>query len=142
MPETVEYTAIDGLKLRGEAYGNPDAQPVLLLHGGGQTRNAWGDTAAILGAKGFRAVAMDLRGHGESDWGPDESSYLVDSFIEDARTIVRTFKKAPIMVGASLGGMVSMGLQGESSQPITKAIVLVDVAPRLEEKGVERIRAF
>jgi pimeloyl-ACP methyl ester carboxylesterase len=142
MPEIIEYTSQDGLKLRGDAYGNPDAQPVLLLHGGGQTRNAWGDTAIALGEKGFRAISMDLRGHGESDWAPDESHYAIDSFIEDARTIVSSFSKPPIMVGASLGGIISIGLQGESDIPITKAIVLVDVAPRLEEKGVERIRTF
>jgi len=142
MQETIEYTSTDGLKLRGDAYGNTEAQPVLLLHGGGQTRNAWGDTALTLANKGFRAVAMDLRGHGESDWAANEGDYQIDSFIEDARVIVSSFRKPPVMVGASLGGIISMGLQGESKSPITKAIVLVDVAPRLEEKGVERIRTF
>ncbi len=142
MQEIIEYPTADGLTLRADAYGNPDAQPVLLLHGGGQTRNAWGDTAKNLADKGFRAVALDLRGHGESDWAPDESAYTIDSFIEDARIVVSSFKKPPVMVGASLGGIISMGLQGESELPITKAIVLVDVAPRLEEKGVERIRTF
>ena len=68
MAEQLEFrTTLGNLKLVADAYGNPQAQPVLLAHGGGQTRYAWGKTAQQIAAEGFYAVALDLRGHGERD---------------------------------------------------------------------------
>lgn len=70
-PQTVTYTSEAGLILVGDAWGARDAPPVLPLHGGGQTRHAWGSTARILAERGWYAVALDLRGHGDSAWAPD-----------------------------------------------------------------------
>jgi len=70
-PQRVCYHVNDGVQLVGDAWGASDAAPVLLLHGGGQTRHAWGGTARALAEQGWYAVALDLRGHGDSGWSPD-----------------------------------------------------------------------
>ena len=62
------------LRIVGDAYGDPSAPPVVLLHGGGQTRHAWGGTAAALAAHGHHAIAIDLRGHGDSGLGPGRAT--------------------------------------------------------------------
>src|SRR5215472_10398063 len=98
-PKVVEFRSPDGLNLRGDAWGNPDGQPVLLLHGGGQTRNAWGETARVLAEHGYYALAIDLRGHGESDWSKD-GQYGIAQFLSDTKSVVETFSTPPILVGA------------------------------------------
>ena len=67
----IELAGHGGLRLRAEVCGGEAAPPVLLLHGGGQTRHAWGGTARTLAEDGWCAVSVDLRGHGDSDWAPD-----------------------------------------------------------------------
>jgi pimeloyl-ACP methyl ester carboxylesterase len=139
-PQRVSYQA-NGLRLTGDAWGNSEAAPVLLLHGGGQTRHAWGGTAHALAARGWHAVSLDLRGHGESDWASD-GDYMIDAFVTDVRGVLAQFKRPPVLVGASLGGVTSLLLEGEAPRPVSAGLVLVDITPRVEQKGVDRIRAF
>jgi non-heme chloroperoxidase len=129
------------LQLVGDGYGDPHAPPVLLLHGGGQTRHAWASTARALGAGGFYAVALDQRGHGESEWAT-EGRYDLDAFAEDLRVVAHALSRRPIVVGASLGGLAALLAEGEAQAPVLSALVLVDVAPRLELPGVARIVQF
>ena len=129
------------ITLVGEQWGDPGAPPVLLLHGGGQTRHAWGRTAQALAARGWRALTVDLRGHGDSDWSPD-GAYGLDRFALDVRRLVPDMGAPPVLVGASLGGLASLIALGEPPPVDAAALVLVDVVPRLEEGGVDRIRAF
>jgi pimeloyl-ACP methyl ester carboxylesterase len=121
-PQRVTYTVDGNLRLVGDAWGVPDTPPVLLLHGGGQTRHAWGGTAQTLAAQGWYAVALDLRGHGESDWSPD-GNYMIDVFVRDIRQVIRHFRQTPVLVGASLGGMTSLLVEGESPRPVSSAVV-------------------
>ncbi len=129
------------LRIVGDAYGDPGSPPVLLLHGGGQTRHAWGGTAAALAEAGRHAVALDLRGHGDSDWDPD-GAYGIDVLAGDVISVAHHFPSRPAMVGASLGGLAILIAQGESAQPPASAVVLVDIAPRVEPEGVQRIIGF
>jgi non-heme chloroperoxidase len=129
-----------GLGLRADAWGDPQAPPVLFLHGGGQTRHAWGRTAAAVAREGWHAVALDLRGHGESDWAPD-GDYRLGAFREDLERVVEGWDSTPALVGASLGGLAIL-LAAESPRFAARAVVLVDVAPRLERAGTERIVGF
>jgi non-heme chloroperoxidase len=122
-------------------YGPEDGAAVILLHGGGQTRHAWGNTAEVLAARGRRAFTVDLRGHGDSEWAPD-GDYTLDAFVGDLRSVVGAVGGRPALVGASLGGITSLTLVGESAVPVAEALVLVDVAPRIEVAGVERIHEF
>ena len=139
----IELTGADGLLLTGEVEGPADGPPVLLLHGGGQTRHSWSGTLRTLAEQGWRACGLDLRGHGDSQWAPD-GDYTLDAFAADIRCAASTFSEPPALVGASLGGLAS--LVAIADQPVqcelASSLVLVDVAHRLEEKGRDRIGAF
>ena len=138
----------DGLMLAADTYGPPDGPPVLFFHGGGQTRHAWGGTARLLGDKGWRATTVDLRGHGDSDWAPhrevEGDGYTLDDFAADVRAVAAVQSSPPVLIGASLGGLASLTAIGEAPAGTTVAsgLVLVDVAPRLEQEGIDRIAEF
>lgn len=128
-----------GIRLAGDAFGDPGRPGVLLLHGGGQTRYAWGSTASTLAAAGFHAVTIDMRGHGESEWSPD-GDYDLGTFAADVREVCLAMPAPPALVGASLGGLAS--LLCEYLHPVAKAVVLVDITPRMDPEGVMRIVGF
>ncbi|HEY8526342.1 MAG TPA: alpha/beta hydrolase [Acidimicrobiales bacterium] len=130
-----------GVELAADAYGPEDGPPVLLFHGGGQTRHAWGGTAQLLGERGWRSTTVDLRGHGDSDWSPD-GVYDLDTFAADVRIVAEAQPRPPALIGASLGGISSLVAIAEAPAPIARALVLVDVAPRMEPDGVQRIHDF
>ena len=132
----------DGNRLAADEAGGPGDPPVVLLHGGGQTRHSWGTTLGAVADRGWHAYAVDLRGHGESDWAPD-GDYTLDAFAGDVLEISDAFDTPPVLVGASLGGIASLAAIGEhTDQRVARALVLVDVAPRMEEQGRMRIGAF
>lgn len=128
-----------GVELVAEAAGPPSGQPVLLLHGGGQTRASWGGAVEEGARRGYRMISMDLRGHGDSDWAPD-GDYSQQALAADLHGVVRALPAPPVMVGASMGGIATLVYAGEGGP--ARGVVLVDIAPRLEVKGSERIRAF
>ena len=140
-PQKIRYQVETQLRLTADAWGASDGPPVLLLHGGGQTRYAWGGTARTLAEQGWYAVSIDLRGHGDSDWAPD-GNYNIDAYVADLHKILGHFSQRPVLIGASLGGMTSLLTEGESAEPVSSAVVLVDITPRVEQEGVDRIRAF
>lgn len=130
-----------GITIAADAFGDPNAQPVILLHGGGQTRHAWGGTAKSLGELGFYAIAMDHRGHGESSWDPS-GDYRGPAFVADLLGVIDQIGGKPVLVGASLGGITALLAETQSASSIAAAIVLVDVTPRMEKKGILRIFDF
>lgn|SRR5690606_4927044 len=131
-----------GLRIAYDEYGPSHGKPVLFLHGGGQTRHAWGGAAAALAAEGYRAYTMDHRGHGQSSWDP-EGQYQVDRFADDLEEILLRHVEKPILVGASLGGIAALLAQHRhESDPICRGIVLVDVTPRMNRDGVMRVLDF
>jgi pimeloyl-ACP methyl ester carboxylesterase len=140
-PRSIELRGHEGIVLRGDAYGSPDARPVLLLHGGGQTRHSWSGTARRLAQEGWHALSLDLRGHGQSDWSP-VGAYDLEDFVRDLVEVARSLEQPPVVVGASLGGLAALCAQGEAQMPLLAAVVLVDVTPRLEPGGVLRIVSF
>ncbi len=128
-------------RLAADAWGEPDASPVLFLHGGGQTRQAWRRTAIALAREGWYAITMDMRGHGESEWVPD-GDYSLKAFIADLEAVLAALPKDPAVVGASLGGLTALVAAGESASFRARVLVLVDVAPRIEAQGASRIVQF
>ena len=130
-----------GLKIAGDSWGPANGPLVILQHGGGQTRHAWKGAGERLGAAGYRAVAFDARGHGDSDWAPD-GRYDQDSMVEDLVCVVFALGNLrPALVGASMGGGTSLVAVGEDRLDAT-ALVLVDVAPRIDQDGAHRILKF
>ena len=79
-----------GVRLAGDEWGDPEAPPVPLLHGAGQTRHSWRTTGSALAAEGWHVIALDLRGHGDSErspaggatGGPVPALVLVDISVE------------------------------------------------------------
>lgn len=133
----------DGVRLVGTRWRPAGRAPrgvVLFLPGGGQTRHTWRGAATDCAEHGWDAVALDTRGHGDSDWAADED-YRLDALVADLRRAIRTLAARPVLVGASLGGMTSLLLEGECPGH-ARALVLIDVVPRLEPDGVARIQAF
>ena len=131
-----------GLVVVLERFGHAsDRPPVLLLHGGGQTRHSWSGTAGQLAARGYEAWTMDLRGHGDSDWAGD-GDYTTDAMVEDLDSVCDEIGRPPVLVGASMGGMVGLVSEGSLRPGRLRALVLVDIATQLEPAGVERIVGF
>jgi pimeloyl-ACP methyl ester carboxylesterase len=139
-PRTVRLPG-DGIELAADLYGDETAPPVVLLHGGGQTRHAWGNAAVTLATNDRFAISVDLRGHGESDWSPD-GAYAIDDFAADIAAVAETLRRPPTLVGASLGGLSSLVAASKGGTSVATALVLVDVTPRIEQAGAERIGGF
>lgn len=129
-----------GISLAADVGGDPNRQPVVLLHGGGQTRHSWKNAAQRLIDYGYYTVSLDLRGHGDSEWSHDQD-YSLDVFVADLREVLKPLRRPPVLVGASLGGLASLLTVGEARQP-AHGLVLVDVVPRIEADGAEEIRQF
>lgn len=146
----MQFETEPGFFITADAWGDPANPPVLLLHGGGQTRHSWGDTGQWLADAGWYALAPDARGHGDSDWSA-EGHYGIEYLAHDLRAICAQLDQKPALVGASMGGMTALIAEGErgrvghpagADESICSAVVLVDIAPRAEQKGIERIFAF
>lgn len=142
LPTQIDFAGRDGNRLAADVAGPEGGPPVVLFHGGGQTRHSWGTTLRCLGAEGWRAYSVDLRGHGESDWAED-GDYRIEAFSGDVLAVAAALPRPPVLVGASLGGLSSLCAIGENpGVDVATALVLVDVAPRIEEAGRERIGHF
>ncbi len=139
--EHTVYSGFEGVRLAADVRGDPDAWPVLFLHGGGQTRHAWGSAAATVAREGWRTVTMDLRGHGESDWAPN-GDYSFTAFGSDCLAVVDQLGRPPVLIGASLGGMSAMLAEGTSDRTVSSGLVLVDITPKTNPKGIQRINSF
>ncbi len=138
--QTVSFTGHAGIALAGDAWGDPSAAPVVLLPGGGQTRHSWRGTGRAIARAGWYAVSLDARGHGDSAWAED-GDYTIDAFAADLRAAAAVLGRPPVVVGASLGGITAMVAEGEAPGTAA-AVVLVDVAAKIEIAGAERVRAF
>lgn len=141
--QTTEFGG-DGVTLVGDHWTPPCGEPtlgtVLLLHGGGQTRHSWRTTGSRLADQGWSALALDARGHGDSEWAPD-GDYTHDALSADLRAVISTLSGPPVLVGASMGGMTSMIVEGEH-RGTARALVLVDIAPKVEKEGAAAIFEF
>lgn len=129
------------LRIAGDSWGSPEDPAIFLLHGGGQTRHSWRSTGTQLADNGYFVVALDARGHGDSDWAPD-GNYHQDAFIEDIKSVARSLGIGkPIVMGASLGGNTALAAIGEHTLDAA-ALILIDVVPRTERAGFRRISGF
>jgi pimeloyl-ACP methyl ester carboxylesterase len=143
--KTVEHKILKfqtekAITIIADAFGNPENDPILLLHGGGQTRNSWKKTGQILAQKGWYVIATDARGHGESSWC-EKGNYSFEYITKDLIAILKQLDKQPILIGASMGGITSLAALHYHPN-IAKGLILVDVSPRIEKKGTDRIFAF
>lgn len=140
-PKVFRVSGDGGVTIVADRIGDPTAPAVVFLHGGGQTRRSWGGAAAAVAERGWQAVTVDFRGHGESDWSAD-GDYRVTTFAADVLEVLRELPDKPVIVGASLGGITAMLLAGELAPGAVRAIVLVDIVPDMNPSGASRIHDF
>lgn len=141
----VRLAGAAGNALAAERTGHwPAADHVLLAHGGGQTRHAWGGARRALAAAHWTALAYDARGHGDSE-RVEPGAYAFEDFGADMAAVLTGLAHAagtaPVVVGASLGGLSGLLAIGELAAP-ARALVLVDVTPNLDRGGVAKIQGF
>jgi pimeloyl-ACP methyl ester carboxylesterase len=142
--QTIRIVVREGLRLAADVAGDPAAPTVVLLHGGAQNRRAWDAGLRALARAGFRAMSLDMRGHGESDWAPD-GRYALEDWADDLKRLVTRLTaegSGPVaLVGASRGGQSAL-LTAADLPDLVSCVVLVDVTPRTDDSGVDAIRAF
>jgi pimeloyl-ACP methyl ester carboxylesterase len=142
-PQTVKFRGIDDLVLVADEWnsGATTGPTVLMLHGGGQNRFSWKNTGQILADQGFHVVALDSRGHGDSDRSPD-GNYTVDALCADTLAVLGQIGRPVVLIGASMGGMTGMLVADAAGPQTVTKLVLVDVVPRYDKDGSARIRDF
>ena len=145
-PQTVEYSGRGGITLVADEWNRGSAAAaerptVLMLHGGGQNRFSWKNTGQVLGDEGLHVVAIDSRGHGDSDRAAD-ADYAVDTLTADVMRVLDAIDRPVMIIGASMGGLTGI-LAAHRAGPVkVTRLVLVDVVPRFEKGGSARIRDF
>jgi len=114
---------------------------LVYAHGFGQTHGAWSRTARALAAHGYAGLAYDARGHGQSGRNAADEPYTGDQFADDLIIVAGEQPQPPVLIGASMGGL--FGMIAESRWPgLFRAMVLVDITPRWEMAGLQRILGF
>ena len=117
-----------------------NGHPILFLHGGGLNAHTW-DVVALMLHERFRCIALDQRGHGDSEWSPARD-YGVETQVGDIEGFIELLRlENPLLVGQSMGGLNAIGYAIRHSERI-KGLVVVDVGPEVNPSGAERIREF
>ena len=131
---------VGALQLSYQEWGNPDAQPIIMLHGFGVSGHMFDEFADRMQDR-YRLLALDQRGHGDSEWS-EEGDYTRTAFVED----LEGFRKALgidrfVLIGHSMGGLNSVAYTNKYPEHV-RALVLVDVGPESAKEGVDNIMRF
>jgi len=114
--------------------------PILFLHGGGLTAHTW-DVMSVMLRDRFHCIALDQRGHGDSEWSP-VVDYGVETQVKDVEGFIAALKlDRPVLVGQSMGGLNSIAYASRHSD-LVKALVVVDVGPEINPAGTQAIREY
>ena len=144
-PQTVEFSGAGGITLIADEWNRENAATdrptILMLHGGGQNRFSWKSTGQILADDGLHVVAIDSRGHGDSDRAPS-ADYAVETLTADMVHVLDAIGRPVVVIGASMGGLTGILLADSAGPDRVIGLVLVDVVPRYEKNGSARIRDF
>jgi len=134
------YITANGLRFHYQDWGDQGNPPLLLLHGFAQTCHSW-DFVALSLCDRFHVMALDQRGHGDSDWAPD-GDYSPETQQKDIHAIVEALDlRGLVLMGLSMGGRNSFTYAANHSERI-KALVIVDAAPQNMVDGTDNIRRF
>jgi pimeloyl-ACP methyl ester carboxylesterase len=139
LPAAADIIA-NGIRLHYLDWGNPTLPPVVFLHGGGQTAHTW-DIVCLALREERHCVAVDLRGHGDSEWS-SRVDYSLGSYATDVEQLIAQLgPQRPVLVGMSLGGLAALTYAARSSAEVG-GLVIVDVGPAPQATGSSRIREF
>ena len=121
-------------------WGHPDAPAIVLLHGGHQSAHSW-DLVSLHLAERYRVLALDQRGHGDSEWARDVTYSNHEMSLDAEAFIAAMGMERPVVIGHSMGGRTTMLLL-RRNPGVARAAVIVDVGPELSEKGRAAIAGF
>ncbi len=143
---TVEFRGVDGITLVADEWNRDSADAVdrptvLMLHGGGQNRFSWKNTGDVFADCGHHVIALDTRGHGDSDRAPD-ADYAIETLTADVMAVLDAIERPVVLIGASMGGLTGILAAAQAGPDQVCKLILVDVVPRYEKAGSARIRAF
>jgi esterase len=131
---------VGGLRVHYLDWGRRDCAPIVFLHGGCLTAHTW-DLVCLALRADSHCLAIDQRGHGDSEWSPT-LDYGPDAHVRDVRGLIEQLGLTmPVLVGQSLGGLNAMTYAAESPDQLA-GVVLVDVGPDVQSSAVERITDF
>ena len=131
---------VDGLRLHYLDWGRRGCPPLLFLHGGCLTAHTW-DLVCLALRGDFHCLAVDQRGHGDSEWSPT-LDYGPDAHVRDIRGLVEQLGlEQPVLIGHSLGGLNAMIYASAAAEQLA-GVVVVDVGPDPQPDGVKRIADF
>lgn len=131
---------LNGLRFNLLDWGSVTNPPLILLHGGNQSAHSW-DLVSLHLAERFRVIALDQRGHGDSEWPRDCDSHFRSMADDVAALIDDMALQSPLIMGHSMGGLVVLELLARGYRMVRRA-VLVDVAPQLSIEGSKLIGGF
>ncbi len=129
-----------GLRLVCQDWGPPEAPPVLALHGFGVSGHMFDEFGQRAGGR-IRLIALDQRGHGDSDWAGD-GDYTREAFAADVEAVRAALGlERFVLMGHSMGGLNAVEYASRHPDRVA-AVVLVDVGPEAAKEGVENIMRF
>jgi esterase len=132
--------AANGLGFRYLDWGTKGQRPILFLHGGALTAHTW-DLCCLALRDEFHCIALDQRGHGDSDWAPD-ADYSIAAQREDVRGFVDELGLDRfVLVGMSMGAINALAFAVNYAEKLS-ALVLIDAGPEVRRRGSSRIRDF
>jgi pimeloyl-ACP methyl ester carboxylesterase len=130
---------LDGLRFHYTEWGAPTAPTVVMLHGLNVQCHTWDPFARVLAAQ-YHVIAMDMRGHGDSDWS--RAGYRVRSMARDVHGLIDALGVGPVhLVGHSAGVRVAIAVAGEKPETI-RSLALSDAGPANSPSGATAMRDF
>jgi esterase len=131
---------IGGLRFRYLDWGNEGLQPILFLHGGALTAHTW-DLCCLALREEFHCLALDQRGHGDTDWAPD-ADYSITAQREDVRGFVdKLGLHRFVLAGMSMGAINALAFAIHYPEKLSH-LVIIDAGPEIRRPGSSRIRDF
>ncbi|MBM3485946.1 MAG: alpha/beta hydrolase [Alphaproteobacteria bacterium] len=145
---TSRFYVSQRLRLHYVDWGNPDAPPLVLLHGGRDHCRNWDWTAEAL-RRDWHIIAPDLRGHGDSQWSGD-GNYTMAGYLYDFAQLIHQQNLAPVTIVAhSLGGNIALRYAGIYPDNVRKLVAIEGLGPspkvlaeRASETVVDRMRKW
>ncbi len=121
------FITVNGLRLHYLDWGAPGKPPLILLHGIARGAHSFDHIAPLLN-RDYHVIAVDMRGHGDSDWHPD-GAYLVEDLVKDIEGLVQQLGlENLVMLGNSTGGRVAQVYAGLHPN-LVRALIVEDVGP-------------
>ena len=139
LPES-HHIVVHRMRFHYLDWGSKNHHPILFLHGGGLNAHTW-DVVCLMLRREYHCLALDQRGHGDSEWEPT-ADYSFEAQIRDIEGFIEKLGlQRPLLVGHSMGGFAAMGYAMRHADKMA-GLTLIDVGPELSMDGAKRIREF